>query len=216
VVSLGDSFSFPFRDPGWLRKLLLQGLILAIPVVGVIAILGWMLQTLDNLREGRSELAPAGFHLRRGAALFGVEIAYYVLLYVPYGLLSVLSLVLAQRSVELAVLLYVLAQLVELGLSLLFAFVFPAVVVVTYEGGFRRGLDVSEVWRLATADPTGSVLAALVMIAAGLVSGLGILALGVGVLLTSAYGGAVIAGAAAWYSRAPAGPAPAPEPAPAP
>ena len=35
--SLGDAISFPFRDPGWAGKIVVQALILIIPIVGVIA-----------------------------------------------------------------------------------------------------------------------------------------------------------------------------------
>lgn len=199
MIGLGDSFSWPFRDPAWPGKILLQGLILIIPIVGWIAMLGWMMLSLDNLRAGRQELAPAGFHLRRGIALFGVEIIWYLALYVPFGVLFGLGVAAGRQSAALAGLFFGLANLVEALLSLLLAFLFPAVVLLTYEGGFSGGLNAGSVWRLATANATNTVLAALVMVAAGLISGLGLILCGVGVLFTSAYAGAVIVGAVAWY-----------------
>src|SRR5438309_10506536 len=86
--SPGEAFAFPFRSPSWLGTIVLQGLILIIPIIGQIALLGWLLITLDNLRAGRQELAPAGFHLRRGIALFGVELIYSIVLSIIPGILQ--------------------------------------------------------------------------------------------------------------------------------
>src|SRR6266850_2040878 len=88
---IGDAFVWPVRDPEWLSKVLIMGLILLIPIVGAMNGLGWMLATLDRLRAGEEKLPPANFeHLGRGFQLFVVFLAYYVglaliaaLLYVP-------------------------------------------------------------------------------------------------------------------------------------
>jgi hypothetical protein len=199
VTSVGDSFAWPFRDPAWASKFLLQGLILIIPIVGMIAMLGWMMLSLDNLRAGRRELAPAGFHLGRGLALFGVEIVWLTVLYVPFAILFGLGVAAGQQSAALGALLFALANLLEALLSLLLAFLFPAIVQLTYEAGFSGGLNPGSVWRLAAANPANTVLAALVIVAAGVIGGLGVVLFGVGVVFTTAYAGAVIAGAVAWY-----------------
>ena len=69
--AIGDAFSWASRDPGWVGKLLLMGLIGLIPIVGGLQLAGWMLAALDNLRAGRQEVPPAGFrYAGRGAWLF--------------------------------------------------------------------------------------------------------------------------------------------------
>src|ERR1700674_2724492 len=88
VNSVGDAFAFPFRDPDWAGKIVVQALILIIPIVGLIATAGWMLMTFDNLRAGRQELAPAGFHLSRGIGLFGAWLIYAVVLSIPGDILN--------------------------------------------------------------------------------------------------------------------------------
>src|SRR5438270_832929 len=69
MTSVGDSFAWPFQDPGWFGKMIVQGLITIIPIVGWIATAGWLIMTIDNYRAGPRELPPAGFHLGRGVAL---------------------------------------------------------------------------------------------------------------------------------------------------
>ena len=89
--SVGDAFSYQFQDPGWVGKILVQGLILIIPIVGLIATAGWLLMTFDNLRAGRRELAPAGFHLSRGLGLFGVWFLYSLVLSLPGDIVGGIS-----------------------------------------------------------------------------------------------------------------------------
>src|SRR5438094_353392 len=63
MTSAGDGFSWPFQDPQWASKILVQGLITLIPIVGWIATTGWLVLTIDNYRTGRRELPPYRFHL---------------------------------------------------------------------------------------------------------------------------------------------------------
>ena len=53
---IADAFSWPFRDPDWLPKVLVMGLILLVPVLGAMAGLGWMLAALDRLRAGEPSI----------------------------------------------------------------------------------------------------------------------------------------------------------------
>src|SRR5437763_16046737 len=59
--SVGDAFGWVARDPEWIGKTLLMGLIGLIPIVGGLQLTGWMLAMLDNLRAGRQKIPPAGF-----------------------------------------------------------------------------------------------------------------------------------------------------------
>ena len=87
--SVGDSFAWGFRDPGWAGKMLLQGLIALIPIVGWIAMTGWLMMAFENIRAGKNELPPAGFHLERGIAIFGVFLIYGVILQIPGWVLGI-------------------------------------------------------------------------------------------------------------------------------
>src|SRR5438128_12675537 len=74
---VGGAFVWPFRDPQWLEKLAIIGLILLIPIVGAINAIGWMLATIDRLRAGEERLPPANFsYLGRGFELFVVFLVY--------------------------------------------------------------------------------------------------------------------------------------------
>ena len=212
--SAGEAFGFPFRSPSWLGTVLLQGLILIIPIIGQIALFGWLLLTLDNLRAGRQELAPAGFHLGRGIGLFGVQLIYAIVLFILPGILEGVGAGLAQNNggaggalIGLSVLLYIIA-------AVLLAFVSPALYLLTSERGFSGGMDVGSVWRLATSNVGNTVIAALLFIVAHFIASLGAILCGVGALFTTVYAYGVIAGIVDWYRRVqtqqvPFGPSPA-------
>src|SRR4051812_22692137 len=86
---VGAMLARPFGAEARPARLVSMGLLwlgLNLTLVGIplaaIALTGWMLKATDSLRSGRPELPPAGFHLRRGAPLFLVQLAYLALLLV--------------------------------------------------------------------------------------------------------------------------------------
>lgn len=204
MTSAGDSFSWPFQDPGWFGKMILQGLINIIPIIGQIALLGWMQITIDNYRAGRKELAPAGFHLSRGIALWVVFYVYLIVLFIPGGIFNQIGT--ASNSGAFAA----LGSLLYLAALVVLFFLAPAIFLNTYRNGFGGGFDVLGVWRLATGNASTTVVAGLIMLVASIISGLGIIICFVGLLFTVPYSYAIIAGVITWYEQALAGPAPMP------
>lgn len=201
MTSVGDSFAWPFQDPGWAGKIIVQGLIAIIPILGWIALVGWMLMTIDNYRAGRRELAPAGFHLERGIVLFVVYFIYTIAFSVPGDVLGGVGAGASRGS---------LASLVSFVLSLLLAFLTPAIIVHTYRNGFNGGFDLNGIWQMATGNTSTTVIAGLLIWISGLIGVAGIILCCVGLLFTIPYGAAVVAGVVTWYEKAIAGPTPTP------
>jgi Protein of unknown function (DUF4013) len=212
VNSVGDAFAFPFRDPGWLGKIAIQALILIIPIVGLIATAGWMLMTFDNLRAGRQELAPAGFHLSRGIGLFGVWFLYSLVLSIPgdifggFSSVSQISSVTDPNHPFNNVHFYSPGSGLGLIADLFLDFLLPSIIVMTYHYGFAGGLNVPRVWQLATSNVSNSVIAGLLFFVAGIVGALGLIACCIGVFFTGAYAATVMVGIVTWFERAQAVP----------
>ena len=195
---VGEAFVWPFRDPQWVSKVLVMGLILLIPIVGGINGLGWMLAALRRLRAGDERLPPANFdHLGTGLRLFAVFLAYYLLVIAAAAIVYLPAvLLLADQGradaanpalVALGVVLSLLAfGVVTLG-SLLLTFLTPAVVLAFDRGGMPAGLRLPAVLRQARASLTNTLVAGLMLIAAGLIAQLGLAVCIVGVVFTFAY-----------------------------
>jgi Protein of unknown function (DUF4013) len=206
VNELSDSIAWPSRDPDWVRKVVLTGLILFIPVVGAIVLLGWMLAALDNLRAGHPVLPSPGFsYLGRGLPLFVVYVVYGIALLAVFGVLFGAGLAIALSSTNAASLLgvalillgYAILLVAGLGLSL----ATPAIVVATERGGIAGGLNVPGVLRLVGADVEESLRAGLFTLVASLIGSIGAVACLIGQFFTTPYGYAVLAGVVHHYER---------------
>ena len=208
--TVGDAFGFPFRDPKWVEKILIQGLILIIPIIGLIALAGWMLMTFDNIRAGRQELAPAGFHLGRGIGLFGAWFLYALVLSLPGDVVSGVGSGMNAHQAFSGSSFSALGSLLGLAGQALLYFLLPSLIVMTYHRGFSGGMDVDAVWRLATRNVSNSVMPGLIMFVASIIAAAGIVACCIGVFFTGAYAAIVTVGAASWFERQQALPAGAP------
>jgi hypothetical protein len=197
VDRITDAFAWPARDPEWLTKILIVGLILLIPIVGAINGIGWMLATLDRLRAGEQALAPANFsHIGRGLRLFVVNLAYGLAIVLVAAVIYVPALLIASGQsqgsanpalVSVAIVLSMLAFSVATLGSLALNFALPSIVLATDRGGISGGLHVSAVLRGSRINLANTLIAGLMLIAAGFVGSLGIVLCGIGVLFTSAY-----------------------------
>ncbi|MGA7912911.1 MAG: DUF4013 domain-containing protein [Candidatus Dormiibacterota bacterium] len=206
--TVGDAFTYPFRDPGWAGKIGLQGLILIIPIVGWISTAGWLMLTYDNLRAGRQELAPAGFHLERGIGIFGVVVIYGIVVNIPASILDGIGSAMSRNNSLLGSPFSGLGSLWSFAAQLLIDFLMPSLIVLTARNGFSGGLDIQRVWALATSQVNNSIIGGLVIFAAGVIGALGFIACCIGVFFTLTYAAAVNAGVAAWFERMQAAPAP--------
>ena len=205
---IGDAFAWPFRDPEWVNKILVMGLILLIPVAGVIDGLGWMLAALERLRAGDERLPPANFdYLERGFRLFIVLFLYYlVLVAVAAAIYLPAVAILAQQSqaettnpvlVSVGVALSLLAFSFTTFGSLAVTFLTPAIVLAFERGGIAGGLRVVEVVKHGRASITNTLIAGLMLIAASLIAQLGSVVCLIGVVFTGAYA----LGIQAWIVR---------------
>ena len=196
---IGDAFVWPFRDPEWVNKIVIMALIQLIPIVGGIAGLGWMLAALDRLRSGEERLPPANFdNLGRGFRLFVVLFVYYgMLIAIAAAIYLPAVAILIQQGqdesssspfvVSLGVALSLLAfSFATLG-SLVLTFLFPAIVLAVDRGGIGAGLRLFGVLKNVRASLTNTLIAGLMLIAAGLIAQIGSVACLIGVVFTAAY-----------------------------
>jgi hypothetical protein len=205
--SVGDAFGYPFRDPGWVGKIAVQALILIIPIVGWIATAGWLMMTFDNLRAGRQELAPAGFHLERGIAIFGVVFIYSIVINIPSEVLNAMGSAANSANSHAGAPLNGLGSFYGLLAQLFIDFLLPSLIVLTARRGFSGGMDIPSVWSMATSNMSNSVVAGLLIFVSGFIGAVGIIACCIGVFFTATYSAAIVAGIAAWFERVQPAPA---------
>jgi Protein of unknown function (DUF4013) len=207
VDRITDAFIWPTRDPEWLMKLVIIALILLIPIVGAINGLGWMLASIDRLRAGETKLAPANLgYIVRGFPLFVANLVYELAIVLVAAAIYIPAVLMASNEshgsanpavISGAIILSLLAfSIVTLG-SLALNFATPSIVLATDTGGISGGLNLAAVLRRVRANLSNTLIAGLMLIAAGFVGSLGIIACAIGVLFTTAYALAI----QAWVVR---------------
>jgi hypothetical protein len=204
---IGDAFVWPLRDPEWLSKIVIMGLTLLIPLVGGINGLGWMLASIDRLRAGEERLPAANFdYIVRGFGLFVVYFVYYLCVAVAAAVVYVPAiLILSQQGhespngflVALGVILILLTVSIATLGSLALTFLMPAIVLAVDRGGIAAGFRLGDIVKHARVSLINTLIAGLMLIAAGLVGQLGAALCIIGVVFTSAYALAV----QAWIIR---------------
>ncbi len=80
-MDIGKAFTYVFEDPNWIKKVLIGGIVLLIPIVDF-AVIGYMLTTLRNVSEGQPTPLPEwsefGKHFMKGLyAVVGI-IVYFL------------------------------------------------------------------------------------------------------------------------------------------
>ena len=204
---LSDSIAWPSRDPEWVTKVLLIGLIGLIPIVGQMNLYGWMLSALDNLRAGRPQLPPAGFHyIGRGVNLFVVWLVYGLVLGAVVSVLFVLgfgiSLGTDGRGSAIGVPVFLLAYALLILGVLAYYLVTPVIIVATERGGIGGGLNVPSVIDMIRLDVNIVLNHGLFALVAYLIGGIGAIFCLIGQIFTQPYGFAVLAGIVHHYERA--------------
>jgi hypothetical protein len=197
VDRITEAFTWPFRDPEWVPKVLIIALTLLIPIVGSINGLGWMLASLDRLRAGDETLAPANLsYLGRGIRLFAVQLIYGLAIAVIALVIFIPAIVISAQQSEgsantavigAAIFLNLLGFSAITLLTLALTFAMPAIVLATDSGGISGGIQVGAVLRRSRANLSHTLIAGLMLIAASFVGSLGSIACGIGVLVTTAY-----------------------------
>ena len=206
-----DAFGWSMRDPRWISKVILMGLIYLIPIVGQIVLLGWTLAALDNLRAGRYELPEAGFsYIGRGFSLWVVELVYGLVLALVFLVVLLVGggLTAAGNSSggspalsALGGLIVGVGYLAALAIAVCLALLRPVIILRTDLGGIGGGLNVAEVMGDARRLMGPSLVAGLLTYVALLIAGAGFILCGIGIILTVAYGYSVVAGIVRYYEQ---------------
>ncbi len=232
---LSDSIAWPSRDPQWVTKILLMGLVNLVPIVGQMALLGWMLTALDSLRAAggmpasaatswpgapaetrRAELPPAGFsYIGRGVNLFVVYFLYGLAFVVVFSVLFGVGIAVAvARDGALAPLgvLLIVAGYAVLVLGLIGLYLAsPVIIAATERGGIGGGINLPDVVSDIVANPSVAFYSGLYALVSYLIGGAGSIACLVGQIFTVPYGYAVLAGVVLYYEQH-AGPVAGPRP----
>jgi hypothetical protein len=199
-MDFSTPFSYPFKDPDWLKKLAIAGLITLIPIVGGFYLFGWGLEITRQIIKGEPVVIPEtdfGKFLTRGLKAWVVGLVYTIpsfILQIPNSISSVVAQSASSDDGSGAVLgglaiLTICTSVLGAIYGILLAFIYPAVYAnfMAHNEEIGAGLRFGEIFSLIKKAPMAYLLALIGTIIAGIISGLGVIACIIGVIITIAY-----------------------------
>ena len=195
---LGKAFTFPFKDPNWLSKLLVGALflILSIFVVGIFIIAGYFVQTIQRVMRREENALPEwtdiGVMLVVGFKFCVVYLLYVVpilLIMTPVFAISILSALTADDSLNLfAGTVTMLSLVVVIPYAIAFTIILPIVATqFAVRESMADALDIATVFRLFKRNWQNTVIVALITLGVQSLAAAGVIVFVVGVLVTIFY-----------------------------
>ncbi|NMA27083.1 MAG: DUF4013 domain-containing protein [Burkholderiales bacterium] len=190
-MDISRAFSYPRNDPRWFGKLLSLGLISIFPIVNLIG-MGYMVEALRRVARGDEATLPEwdnyGGYFMDGLRVTVTYMVYALPLLLVIGVL--LGVVIASGNDEARGmgLLSMLANLFQMFWQFLLWVVWPALLLqVAFREGWAVGFDFAAMMSNITRNIGAYVMVLVMTVAFGILGTLGILACGVGILITGPY-----------------------------
>jgi hypothetical protein len=199
-IDIGRALSFITEDEQWISKVLIGGLILLIPIIGQIALLGYMIETAQNLTRGREKPLPEwgefgskmllGFHAFLISLVYSLPVVLLVFIFSCF--LIAMTAGAEGREDEIAGVIagsmFCLVPLfIILGLLIQIATFAGWVRYIRTGAVLGSAFAIGPVWEMLRAAPGTWLITFLVYLLFSALGGLGSIACGVGALFTTMY-----------------------------
>jgi hypothetical protein len=196
-MDFGLSFSFPFQDEEWVKKVVLTAVISLIPLIGQIALIGWLVELTRRVIRGDAEPLPDwadfGGILMLGLKIFAIGFVYalpLMFIVIPMGIVD--ALVDSESAAALYSIVTMCFSCFALIYGLALAFFFPAAVgELAATDDFGAAINPTNIFAHVRAAPNAYLLAFVGTIVAGFLAGFGIILCFVGIIFTTVYAYAV-------------------------
>lgn len=196
-MDFGLAFSFPFQDEGWVKKVVLTAVISLIPIIGQIALIGWLVELTRRVIRGDAEPLPDwadfGGILVLGLKMFAIGFVYAIpLMFMTIPMAIFDALVDSDSAVALYTIVTLCFSCFALIYGLALAFFIPAAVgELAATDNLGAAINPTNIIAHVRTAPSAYLLAFLGTIVAGFLSGFGIILCFVGVILTAVYASAI-------------------------
>ncbi len=196
-MDFGLAFSYPFQDKDWIQKILLTGVISLIPIVGQIAVLGWLIEITARVIRGESDPMPKwedfGGLFMSGLKAFALGFIFGLpLMIIAFPAAIIDTLVDSESAAVVFSLLLACLSCLSIIYGLALAFIIPAAYgELAATGSLASALNIGTLIERIRKAPAAYLLAFLGIFVASFLAGFGVILCFVGVLFTGAYAYAV-------------------------
>ena len=197
-MEFGLAFSFPFKDPDWIKKILIIGLVSLIPIVGPFVMMGWTLKITKNVIDHNPNALPElefGADLKHGFMMLVIGFVYSLPLTIFGGIFAAITAFIDPNSSSgggILIALIACFTLFALVYGILLALLLPAAYGnFAAKDSLGAAFKIGELFGLVKAAPVAYLMVILGSIIGGFIASLGIIACIVGVIFTAVYGSAI-------------------------
>lgn len=209
-LDLGAIIQQPMKDPDWLKKCVLIGLMCLVPIAGFFNLSGWMKTIAEkhlNNAPDKDILPDASFeYLGAGWRMFLSMLpmmGILMLFLIGGGVVGGVLMAVGGRGGEQAAMaIFVLMYAGILLLSLVMNVVFPAIYFLhIVEGEPWASVQFKRIWEVMKEGGTQYLLLFVAILIAGMIGSLGVIACYFGMFVTIPMGQAMIGKAIADYAK---------------
>ncbi|NSW51550.1 MAG: DUF4013 domain-containing protein [Anaerolineae bacterium] len=200
-MNFGLAFSYQFQDPDWIKKILLNGLITLIPVVGPFYLTGWMLEIASRFAKSDDVLLPEidfGKYISKGFMAMVIGLIYMLPTLIIILPAIVVPMIFINNGDDTVATIMVILMICCYGLGLLVSIaagLLQMVAIVEFAlKDFKAAFQFKTLFAIFKAA-IGPYLLTILVAAFGvpIITSLGGIACGIGVLFTAPYSVTVMA-----------------------
>lgn len=188
-MDIGRAFSSVTKDPDWVKKVLIGGLMVLIPIIGWLLLIGYGVAIVRRVYEGNDTLLPAwddwGNRLTQGLIFFVGSLIWSL----PVSILSGVSQVLVEANGDAVNTVGFFSLCLTLPISLIYSVTIPPIIQGRYavHERFSAMFEFDEVFADIRRAGGSLILLFLVYILLSIVALLGLIAFCIGVIFTIAF-----------------------------
>ena len=199
MVNFGKAFTYIFDDEQWFDKLIVPILVSLIPIIGSMALTGFVLRTIKNVVQNEIDPLPRfdfGEDLGRGFRFFLVGLVYSLPVMLVVGLMTIPLLTLNNTDTisALGVIFLILGGLLMLAYGLLMMLIQPiAMANFAVKDTFASGFELGNFFKRLGNNFTAWLIVIAGMLIASIISPMGSIVFGIGAFVTTAYSQLMVA-----------------------
>ena len=198
-MDFGLALTYQFKDPDWVKKLLLAALISLIPVMGWVFVFGWSLEVTRRVIKNETQVLPEidlARDLVRGLEGFLINLVYnlpVLIITVPLSIILAFTSAEFNNNMQMFAGMWVLSVLCAFPLAIFYSIAITMITASAFgaflvqDESLAAGFNLAQVIRQVRKAPTVYFLVLIGQIMCGFIAFFGIAACVVGLVFTMTY-----------------------------
>jgi len=198
-MDFGLALTYQFKDPDWVKKLLLAALFSLIPVMGWVFVFGWSLEVTRRVIKNETQVLPdidLARDLVRGLEGFLINLVYnlpVLIITVPLSIILAFTSAAFNNNMQMFAGMWVLSVLCAFPLAIFYSIAITMITASAYgaflaqDESLAAGFNLAQVVRQVRKAPTVYFLVLIGQIMCGFIAFFGIAACVVGLVFTMTY-----------------------------